>query len=213
MAAVATDHARIRAGCPGMGSTPAGGSGCGSGSRSSRWSPAYGAARGPGIRTAWPESVEGVSEGSIPHLAGGPARIWHLAGVAPVGCRGFIGPVPPPLLIRALRLSGGCYAGWLETVKVGRPGDARCTAPQPRRLPGRRATFGATWYRVGQRDCGSRLLRTPLGPASRAAGRSVTIARAEESMPPMATTIPSRPAHPPRHPPAAFARRWVAPCP
>src|SRR5262245_59812345 len=39
-----------------------------------------------------------VHRGS-PYLAGGPARNWHLAGSAPVGCRGFNGPVPPPLLI------------------------------------------------------------------------------------------------------------------
>ena len=37
--------------------------------------------------------------GGSPYLAGEPARNWHLAGSAPVGCRGFNGPVPPPLLI------------------------------------------------------------------------------------------------------------------
>ena len=44
-------------------------------------------------------------EGSSPYRAGGPARTWHLAGSTPAGCRGFNGPVPPPLLIRALQLS------------------------------------------------------------------------------------------------------------
>ena len=38
--------------------------------------------------------------GGIPYLAGGPARIWHLAGVAAGRLSGFTGPVPPPLLIR-----------------------------------------------------------------------------------------------------------------
>src|SRR5688500_1286953 len=37
---------------------------------------------------------------SIPYLAGGPARIWHLADVAAGRLSGFTGPVPPPLLIR-----------------------------------------------------------------------------------------------------------------
>jgi hypothetical protein len=37
----------------------------------------------------------------LTYLAGGPARTWHLAWTLtrPAGCRGFIGPVPPPLLI------------------------------------------------------------------------------------------------------------------
>jgi len=40
----------------------------------------------------------------LPYLAGGPARSWHLVGSTPIGCRGFNGPVPPPLLISALQL-------------------------------------------------------------------------------------------------------------
>src|SRR5262249_53194421 len=52
-----------------------------------------------------PSCAEG-SRREVPYLAGGPARIWHLADSTPVGCRGFNGPVPPPLLIRALQLSG-----------------------------------------------------------------------------------------------------------
>ena len=35
----------------------------------------------------------------VPYRAGEPARNWHLADSAPVGCRGINGPVPPPLLI------------------------------------------------------------------------------------------------------------------
>src|SRR4051812_6208585 len=57
---------------------------------------------GTGVRTTacgW----KGGSEGEFPYRAGGPARTWHLADSS-VGCRGFIGPVPLPLLIRALRL-------------------------------------------------------------------------------------------------------------
>ena len=45
----------------------------------------------------------------IPYLAGGPARTWHLAGCSPVGCRGFIGPVPPPLLISVSSVVGRAY--------------------------------------------------------------------------------------------------------
>ena len=40
-----------------------------------------------------------VSRG-FPYRAGSPARNWHLAEPLSVGCRGFNGPVPPPLLIR-----------------------------------------------------------------------------------------------------------------
>ena len=45
-----------------------------------------------------PSCAEG-SRREFPYRAGGPARTWHLAGSTPVGCRGFNGPVPPPLLI------------------------------------------------------------------------------------------------------------------
>ncbi len=55
------------------------------------------AGHGPRTRTTW--SLRGSSEGSVPYLAGGPARIWHLADLASVGCRGIDGPVPPPLWI------------------------------------------------------------------------------------------------------------------
>src|SRR3954453_19375004 len=62
-----------------------------------------GSASGPGVRaTVWAD--RGDSEGRIPYRAGGPARARHLADSS-VGCRGFNGPLPLPLLIRALRLS------------------------------------------------------------------------------------------------------------
>ena len=61
------------------------------------------AATGP-VETEDPSCWKGLRE--FPYLAGGPARIWHLADSTPVGCRGFNGPVPPPLLIRALQLCG-----------------------------------------------------------------------------------------------------------
>src|SRR2546428_12275310 len=85
----------------------------------------------------------------FPYLAGGPARTWHLAGSTPVGCRGFIGPVPLPLLISALRL-------WPDA--TGQPG-ALSNAPggmsavryRPATGPQRRVVAS------GQRDCGSRL--------------------------------------------------------
>src|SRR4051812_5271815 len=71
---------------------------------------------GTGVRTTacgW----KGGSEGEFPYRAGGPARTWHLADSS-VGCRGFNGPVPLPLLIRALRL-------WAD----GRPDGARPSMP------------------------------------------------------------------------------------
>ncbi len=58
----------------------------------------------PMDRTTW--SLRGSSERSVPYLAGRPARTWHLADIASVGCRGIDGPVPPPLWISTLRLSG-----------------------------------------------------------------------------------------------------------
>src|SRR6187200_651834 len=62
-----------------------------------------GSGDGTGLKTEDPSCCwKGLRE--FPYLAGGPARIWHLADSTPVGCRGFIGPVPPPLLIRALQL-------------------------------------------------------------------------------------------------------------
>ncbi len=61
-----------------------------------------GSVSGPGMRAIALDG-RGVSEGEFPYRAGGPARTWHLADSS-VGCRGFIGPVPLPLLIRALRL-------------------------------------------------------------------------------------------------------------
>ena len=61
----------------------------------------WGSASGPGYGRP-PVDGRG-SEGEFPYRAGGPARTWHLADSS-VGCRGFIGPVPLPLLIRALRL-------------------------------------------------------------------------------------------------------------
>lgn len=60
-------------------------------------------ASGPGTGRDRLGGVRGLRR-EFPYLAGGPARIWHLADSTPVGCRGFNGPVPLPLLIRALRL-------------------------------------------------------------------------------------------------------------
>src|SRR4029079_13117941 len=50
----------------------------------------------------------------IPYLAGGPARICHLAGVAAVRLSGFTGPVPPPLLIRVFSCPRSVTAGPLR---------------------------------------------------------------------------------------------------
>src|SRR5262245_4856585 len=49
---------------------------------------------------SWLGQGPGRSMGSRrdPYLAGGPARTWHLADLASVGCRGFNGPVPQPSL-------------------------------------------------------------------------------------------------------------------
>ena len=62
--------------------------------------------------------------GELPYLAGGPARIWHLADSTSIGCRGFIGPVPPPLLISALQLSAhrrgagaGASSAWRQATR------------------------------------------------------------------------------------------------
>ena len=46
-----------------------------------------------------PSCPEG-SRGSSLIVQDAPARNWHLAEPLSVGCRGFNGPVPPPLLIR-----------------------------------------------------------------------------------------------------------------
>src|SRR5690349_25078574 len=46
------------------------------------------------------ETLPGGRVFEIPYLAGGPARIWHRAGIAAGRLSGFTGPVPPPLLIR-----------------------------------------------------------------------------------------------------------------
>jgi hypothetical protein len=54
-------------------------------------------------KTGRPFPPEG-SKGAVPYRAGEPARNWHLAGSTPVGCRGFNGPVPPPLWISRLQL-------------------------------------------------------------------------------------------------------------
>src|SRR5436305_13933955 len=53
----------------------------------------------PARETERPFPEEGPWE-RIPYLAGGPARIWHRAGIAAGRLSGFTGPVPPPLLIR-----------------------------------------------------------------------------------------------------------------
>src|SRR4029078_6332782 len=50
----------------------------------------------------------------IPYLAGGPARIWHLAGVAAGRLSGFTGAVPPPLLIRVFSCPRSVTAGPLR---------------------------------------------------------------------------------------------------
>ena len=64
-----------------------------------------------------------------PYRAGEPARTWHLADLAPVGCRGFNGPVPQPSLdtcssvVRGmLRAGRGERQGWggIQAVS-GRP--------------------------------------------------------------------------------------------
>src|SRR3954449_682464 len=72
---------------------------------------------GTGVRTTacgW----KGGSEGRFPYRAGGPARTWHLADSS-VGCRGFNGPVPLPLLIRALRLSADATGGRVDLSTTG----------------------------------------------------------------------------------------------
>jgi hypothetical protein len=52
----------------------------------------------------------GRVQGEVPYRAGEPARNWHLAGATPVGCRGFNGPVPPPLWISRLQL----WSAWCQ---------------------------------------------------------------------------------------------------
>ena len=61
-------------------------------------------------------------QGSVPYRAGEPARNWHLAGSTPVGCRGFNGPVPPPLWISRLQLCLHGAAGRSIEQASGRPG-------------------------------------------------------------------------------------------
>jgi hypothetical protein len=52
------------------------------------------------------ETLPGGRVFEIPYLAGGPARIWHRAGIAAGRLSGFTGPVPPPLLIRVFSCGG-----------------------------------------------------------------------------------------------------------
>src|SRR6188472_3771284 len=80
-----------------------------------------------------PSCPEGSWE--VPYRAGKPARNWHLAGALPVGCRGFNGPVPPPLWISALF---GCaemvpQAERLSKRRAGRR--SACQALQHRSAP------------------------------------------------------------------------------
>src|SRR5438552_3087812 len=65
-------------------------------------------AEGPEPDTRRPSRCGRVSR-ELPYLAGEPARTWHLTGSTPVGCRGFNGPVPPPLLISTLQLWVGLW--------------------------------------------------------------------------------------------------------
>ena len=64
----------------------------------------YGHDRSPGRSSATDRSWMGQDPGRSlglrrdPYLAGRPARTWHLADLASVGCRGVNGPVPQPSL-------------------------------------------------------------------------------------------------------------------
>jgi len=104
-------------------------------------------ATGP-VETEDPSCWKGLRE--FPYLAGGPARIWHLADSTPVGCRGFIGPVPPPLLIRALQLY------------VDRTGLPRTCQRNRRSRSGSYALFPSNAHHagVGQRQNATRGVRT-----------------------------------------------------
>ena len=57
----------------------------------------------------------------VPYLAGLPARTWHLADLASVGCRGFNGPVPQPSLDTCSSVVPACYGLGRVAVKGGRP--------------------------------------------------------------------------------------------
>src|SRR5690348_13964391 len=107
------------------------------------------AAKGPDVVATDDLVVRGDSEGSVPYLAGRPARSWHLADLASVGCRGIDGPVPPPLWIkRLLRLCADDAGPPVEPQPAEGPAVVsrsvaslrdRCRAPQV----GRRAHGGA----------------------------------------------------------------------
>ena len=106
------------------------------------------AATGP-VETEDPSCWKGLRE--FPYLAGGPARIWHLADSTPVGCRGFIGPVPPPLLIRALQLCGD------------RTGRRRGVSTRPK-VPVSRV---GAWFRRNARSIRHRRIHLRSGRTSR----------------------------------------------
>ena len=63
-------------------------------------------------------------------------------------------------------------------------------------------------YPAPNNDCGSRLLRRPTGAEARAAGRSIEIARVQESI---RNDPDTRPQRPPRRPPRAAATRAARP--
>jgi hypothetical protein len=66
----------------------------------------------------------------IPYLAGGPARIWHLADVAAGRLSGFTGPVPPPLLIRVFSCASILFADSVGCQRgVGQAATVAATAP------------------------------------------------------------------------------------
>ena len=135
---------------------------------------------GTGVRATALDG-RGAPKGEFPYRAGGPARTWHLADSS-VGCRGFIGPVPLPLLIRALRL-------WADA--TGTPGPSQTQLRPSSRsatVPQRASIAGNTTAEADSCDA--------FGPASRAAGRSDRDRLCTGSPPQMATTAPTRRATP-----------------
>ena len=68
----------------------------------------------------------------FPYRAGWPARNWHLADPLSVGCRGFNGPVPPPLLIRNSSVVGifaPCRPGSASAGRRAVRPPRRCSQP------------------------------------------------------------------------------------
>jgi hypothetical protein len=130
-----------------------------------------------------------------PYHAGGPARTWHLADLASVGCRGVNGPVPQPSLDTCSSVVRGCYGLRWAAVKADESRH-RCRDRKPaiadscqmlatrssdrRRTQARRSTMHcyaaprtpAAWARPPTRSCGITMQQVGTSPCRLLASRA-----------------------------------------